>query len=100
MRISKLLIHGYKNIKDVCLELNRLVIFIGENNSGKSNLLRATTLPLVNNEIGAVNKNLSWQDIKMILRVYTLVLLRLIKIKSYKTLFQTKNSKSIFHMYP
>lgn len=63
MFISKVSIFGYKNIKYTNLEFNRLIIFIGENNSGKSNLLRAITLPFVNNEIGAVNKNLGWQDI-------------------------------------
>lgn len=63
MFISKASIYGYKNLKQVNLEFNRLVIFIGENNSGKSNLLRAITLPFVNNEIGVVNKNLGWQEI-------------------------------------
>ncbi|EII2750061.1 AAA family ATPase, partial [Staphylococcus pseudintermedius] len=43
--------------------LNRMVIFIGENNSGKSNILKAITLPFLNNEIGSVNKNLRWDDI-------------------------------------
>ena len=63
MFISKASIYGYKNLKQVDLDFNRLVIFIGENNSGKSNLLRAITLPFVNNEIGAVNKNLGWHEI-------------------------------------
>ena len=43
--------------------MNRLVIFIGENNSGKSNLLRAITLPFMNDEIGKVSKSLGWHDI-------------------------------------
>ncbi|MGE7023355.1 ATP-dependent nuclease [Solibacillus cecembensis] len=63
MLISKASIYGYKSLKQVNLEFNRLVIFIGENNSGKSNLLRAITLPFVNNEIGVVNKNLGWHEI-------------------------------------
>ena len=63
MFISKLTIQGYKNLRQIELELNKLVILIGENNSGKSNLLRAITLPFVNNEIGAVNKNLGWHEI-------------------------------------
>ncbi|MFP3471179.1 hypothetical protein R0J90_14155, partial [Micrococcus sp. SIMBA_144] len=45
------------------LDTNNIVVFIGDNNCGKSNLLRAITLPFMNQEIGAVNKNLGWQDI-------------------------------------
>ena len=63
MLISSACIKGYRNLKSVDLELNRLVIFIGENNCGKSNLLRAITLPFLNNEIGNVSKNLGWHDI-------------------------------------
>lgn len=63
MLISSACIKGYRNLKEVNLKLNRLVIFIGENNSGKSNLLKAMTLPFLNNEIGNVNKNLGWDDI-------------------------------------
>lgn len=63
MIISKANITGYRNLKDVNIEFNRLVIFIGENNSGKSNLLRAITLPFINDEVGQVSKNLGWDDI-------------------------------------
>lgn len=63
MLISSACIKGYRNLKNVELKLNRLVIFIGENNSGKSNLLKAITLPFLNNEIGNVSKNLGWHDI-------------------------------------
>lgn len=61
--ISRACIKGYRNLKEVNLKLNRLVIFIGENNSGKSNILKAMTLPFLNNEIGNINKNLGWDDI-------------------------------------
>lgn len=63
MLISRACIKGYRNLKEVNLKLNRLVIFIGENNSGKSNILKAMTLPFLNNEIGSINKNLGWDDI-------------------------------------
>jgi len=43
--------------------MNKLVIFIGDNNSGKSNLLKAITLPFINDEVGSLSKNLGWQDI-------------------------------------
>ncbi|PES73784.1 hypothetical protein CN505_27300 [Bacillus cereus] len=61
--ISKAHVYGYRNLKDIEIELNRLVIFIGENNSGKSNLLRAITLPFLNDEMGSVSKILGWHDI-------------------------------------
>ncbi|MEH6845900.1 ATP-dependent nuclease [Bacillus thuringiensis] len=63
MIISKAHVYGYRNLKEIEIELNRLVIFIGENNSGKSNLLRAITLPFLNDEMGSVSKILGWHDI-------------------------------------
>ncbi|SIQ41576.1 Predicted ATP-dependent endonuclease of the OLD family, contains P-loop ATPase and TOPRIM domains [Bacillus cereus] len=63
MKISHVNIENYRNLRNIDIKLNRLVIFIGENNSGKSNLLKAITLPFVNDEIGALNKNLGWHDI-------------------------------------
>lgn len=63
MLIEKAWIKGYRNIKDINLELNRIAIFIGENNSGKSNILRAITLPFNNDEVGKINKNLGWDYI-------------------------------------
>lgn len=41
MRISFVRIHNYRCIKDIELECNSMVIVLGENNSGKSNLLSA-----------------------------------------------------------
>ena len=61
--ISKARIKGYRNIRNIEINLNRTVIFIGENNSGKSNLLRAITLPFLNDEFGNVSKNIGWYDI-------------------------------------
>lgn len=63
MLISKCYIKGYRNLKEINVEFNRLTILIGENNSGKSNLLRAITLPFFNDEVGTINKNLGWNDI-------------------------------------
>ena len=63
MKISNIKVKNYRNLKTVNIDTNEVVIFIGDNNSGKSNLLRAITLPFLNHEIGAVNKNLGWQDI-------------------------------------
>lgn len=63
MKISNLIIKNYRNIKDIDIQLTNIVSLIGENNSGKSNLLRAITLPFLSNELGYNNKNLSWSDI-------------------------------------
>lgn len=68
MLISNVKIKGYKNLKEVNLKLNRLAIFIGENNSGKSNILKALTLPFLNNEIGNISKTLGWDDINRSLK--------------------------------
>ncbi|MGE6489757.1 ATP-dependent nuclease [Paenisporosarcina sp. NPDC076898] len=63
MKISKVKVKNYRNIEDIDIDLNRLVIFIGDNNSGKSNLLKAITFPFLNSEVGGVTKNLGWNDI-------------------------------------
>jgi putative ATP-dependent endonuclease of the OLD family len=63
LRISRVNIQNFRNLKSIDIKLNQLVIFIGENNSGKSNLLKAITLPFLNDEIGNLSKNLGWQDI-------------------------------------
>ena len=62
MRISRAIIKNYRNLKDVDVRLENLVTLIGENNSGKSNFLRALTLPLLTDEKG-LSKQLSWHDI-------------------------------------
>lgn len=63
MKISNIKVKNYRNLREVDVDTNDVMIFIGDNNSGKSNLLRAITLPFMNHETGAVNKNLGWQDI-------------------------------------
>lgn len=41
MRIEKIKIKGYKSLKDITFHMNRMMVLIGENNSGKSNILEA-----------------------------------------------------------
>ena len=65
MRISRIQIDNYRNLKHVDVELKNIVALIGENNSGKSNLLRAISLPLSSDDSGA-GKRLSWYDINKI----------------------------------
>lgn len=68
MKISRLIIKNYRNLKGIDIHLSDTVALIGENNSGKSNLLRAVTLPFLTDESGFFGKNLSWIDINDIAR--------------------------------
>lgn len=62
MRISRVQVENYRNLKSVDVRLGSLVTLVGENNSGKSNLLRAITLPFMADEESG-GKRLSWLDI-------------------------------------
>lgn len=63
MKISRLIIKNYRNLKEIDVHLNDTVALIGENNSGKTNLLKAITFPFLSEEAGFSSKNLSWADI-------------------------------------
>lgn len=63
MRISRVKIENYRNIKHIDVLLEKICVVIGENNGGKSNFLKALTLPLSNDEIGSYSKRLGWTDI-------------------------------------
>lgn len=63
MYISRIQIKNFRNLQEVDTSLYPQTIVIGENNSGKTNLLRALTLPLSVAEIGVFNKMLGWDDI-------------------------------------
>lgn len=62
MKISRVIINNYRNLEGTAFDMEGTTIFIGENNSGKSNMLRAIALPLYS-EDNAISKNLSWEDI-------------------------------------
>lgn len=62
MRIARVQVNNYRNLKSADIKLGALVTLVGENNSGKSNFLRAMTLPFMADE-GSVGKRLSWFDI-------------------------------------
>ena len=62
MRISRIQIHNFRNIKCTDVRLGDVVTLIGENNSGKSNFLYALTLPFLSDD-NNISKNLSWADI-------------------------------------
>lgn len=58
-----MIIKNYRNLKEVDIHLTDTVAIIGENNSGKTNLLKAITFPFLSEELGSSSKNLSWADI-------------------------------------
>lgn len=62
MQICKVQINNYRNLKSIDVKLGSLVTLVGENNSGKSNLLHAMTLPFIADE-APNSKRLSWFDI-------------------------------------
>lgn len=62
MKISRIIIKNYRNLKSVDIALENIVTLIGENNSGKSNFLRAISIPLLSDDSGNA-KRLSWYDI-------------------------------------
>ncbi len=68
MKISRLIIKNYRNLKEIDIHLSDTVALIGENNCGKSNLLRAVTLPFLTDESSFTGKNLNWIDINDIAR--------------------------------
>lgn len=63
MKISRVLVKNFRNIKHIDIQISDTVAIIGENNSGKSNLLRAITLPFLTDDAGYMGKTLSWFDI-------------------------------------
>lgn len=63
MKISRAVIKNYRNIENIDIHLSDTVALIGENNSGKSNFLRAITLPFFTDETSLSGKNLAWTDI-------------------------------------
>lgn len=62
MQISRVIIENYRNLRNIDVCLGNIVTLIGENNSGKSNFLRALSIPLSSDDLGT-SKRLSWYDI-------------------------------------
>ena len=63
MKITHVKIRNYRNLRDIDIGLAETVAFIGENNSGKSNFLKAITLPFLTDDNTHISKKLSWIDI-------------------------------------
>ena len=63
MKINRLKVKNYRNFKEINISLGDIVVLIGENNGGKSNLLKAITIPFLTDDYSSSSKNLSWIDI-------------------------------------
>jgi predicted ATPase len=66
MKLTKLYIHNYKSFYDTTIELDKLNIVVGENNSGKSNLidvLEFIDIVLTKNFAIAFEKKGGWEKI-------------------------------------
>ena len=62
MKVVRIRVENYRNLKHVDVKLENLVALVGANNSGKSNFLRAMALPFTVDYDG-MSKRLSWNDI-------------------------------------
>ncbi|WP_456311568.1 ATP-dependent nuclease [Pseudomonas shirazensis] len=58
MIVNYVCVQNYRNFKYFEINLNKLAIIIGENDSGKSNFLHALKLPFCSSELEFRNKNL------------------------------------------
>ena len=63
LKITHVKIRNYRNLRDIDIGLAETVAIIGENNSGKSNFLKAITLPFLTDDNTYISKKLSWIDI-------------------------------------
>lgn len=62
MRICRVQINNYRNLRHIDVELSGIVALIGANNCGKTNFLCALSIPLSTEDKSTV-KRLSWYDI-------------------------------------
>ena len=53
MRISRVQIDNYRNLQHVDVELGNIVGLIGENNRGKSNILRIISISSLSDDRGS-----------------------------------------------
>ena len=58
MRINRVIIKNYRNLRDVDIELENIVTLIGENNGGKSNFLKAISIPLSSDDGSSSKKTI------------------------------------------
>lgn len=68
MKLLKVKVFNFCNLKCIDISLNRIMILIGENNSGKSNLLKVIIFLFLNDEVGNLSKKLGWYDINNLVK--------------------------------
>lgn len=63
MYINQVNIENYRGFKNFEVKLSKLTLIIGENDTGKTNLFSALSLPLSNNNISSNHKRLKISDV-------------------------------------
>lgn len=76
MYISKVSIENYRGFSSFNVDLSKVTVVVGENESGKSNFFSALALPLSNNNISFNQKRLNVSDInaRCILAFYSAII--------------------------
>lgn len=85
--LQRIRIENFKSLKNVTLDLQRVNVLIGPNNSGKTNVLKALELSLNSNKLSTLNQdqksrllyNLDFNNIPKILIKFTYKIWRSVK---------------------
>ena len=64
MKITHVKIRNYRNLRDIDIGLAETVAIIGENNSGKSNFLKAITLPFLTDDNTHISKKYILKEVE------------------------------------
>lgn len=63
LRVKHVWIKGYRNLRDTEFSVSDRLVLIGENNSGKSNVLKAITYPMLTGSEGPYTRSMSPRDL-------------------------------------
>lgn len=64
LKITHVKIRNYRNLRDIDIGLAETVAIIGENNSGKSNFLKAITLPFLTDDNTHISKKYILKEVE------------------------------------
>ena len=64
LKITHVKIRNYRNLRDIDIGLEETVAIIGENNSGKSNFLKAITLPFLTDDNTHISKKYILKEVE------------------------------------
>lgn len=63
MRVKHVWVKGYRNLRETDFSVSERLVLIGENNSGKSNVLKAITYPMSTGDEGPYVRSMSPRDL-------------------------------------